>query len=373
MKKKILTVLIVSFLIINIISGIEPKVRLYADFWSNPFYFENTHTIYGGSFNGSIMVGARLDKFTVGAQIDENYFTFTGKNNGDDLEGAWNILRGTVVGYYEPISWFELKWGLGGAWKNSAYKTTTFGTVNTPKGGLSFVLDGLFRPMKYLDISVVNTLDIYITAVSVETYYYGGLRLIFHPVLKWLNLYIEAGGMPWLYSDDNVEIQSGVFLWGVGISIDLTFPDSIKYTKNLKASKRNIVGEDLGTDKKIEKLSNAKKGDIISFSDIIFFPNSDRIKEESYPVLDKIAKVLIKREAIVIEIGGYTNFVNNPDAELELSVKRSIKVAQYLSGKGVSAYRMKAAGYGGLKSKLKSDGVEEANRRVEIKILKVGQ
>ncbi|HOF02283.1 MAG TPA: hypothetical protein PK755_12890, partial [Spirochaetota bacterium] len=52
--------------------------------------------------------------------------------------------------------------------------------------------------------------------------------------------------------------------------------------------------------------------------------------------------------------------------ELELSMKRALKVAFYLSGKGVETNRIKATGYGGISG----EGPSEIKRKVEIKILK---
>ena len=87
--------------------------------------------------------------------------------------------------------------------------------------------------------------------------------------------------------------------------------------------------------------------------------------------MDKIARVLKERNDIIIEIGGYTNATGNPEEELKLSVARAMKVALYLAKKGVAANRIKAAGYGALS--LKHVAIVEANRRVEIKILKTGR
>ncbi|HPY88873.1 MAG TPA: OmpA family protein, partial [Spirochaetota bacterium] len=120
------------------------------------------------------------------------------------------------------------------------------------------------------------------------------------------------------------------------------------------------------TEDSIKKLLTAKVGDVVEFNNILFYPDDDRIMEESRPVLDEIVEILIKRKNIVIEIGGYTNSVGKFEDELELSMKRALKVALYLSGKGVEANRIKATGYGGIKG----EGASEVKRKVEIKILK---
>lgn len=119
---------------------------------------------------------------------------------------------------------------------------------------------------------------------------------------------------------------------------------------------------------KLEELKNAKEGDVIAFNNIIFYPNSSKIKPESLPLINQIADVLKMRKDINIEIIGHTNDVNNPAAELELSKKRAQTVQSYLMSQEINANRMKAYGYGSLYTK--SNTIEEANRKVEIKISK---
>ena len=74
---------------------------------------------------------------------------------------------------------------------------------------------------------------------------------------------------------------------------------------------------------------------MLEFSNIIFYADSDKIKEESFIILDKIADVLIKRSDINIEIIGHTNDVGNLKAEVDLSKKRAESVKKYFISKGV--------------------------------------
>ena len=117
----------------------------------------------------------------------------------------------------------------------------------------------------------------------------------------------------------------------------------------------------------LEKVEKGKKGEVITFSDIIFYPDSDIMKKKSYLVLEELTNILIKRKDIIIEISGFTNDVGLPEAELVLSKKRASAVANYLISKGVEENRLKKKGHAALK--LKEQGIVEANRRVEIKII----
>jgi OOP family OmpA-OmpF porin len=115
------------------------------------------------------------------------------------------------------------------------------------------------------------------------------------------------------------------------------------------------------------EIKKSKKGDLLVFNDIVFYADSDVIKSESYPLLDKICQALLERIDISIELRGFTNNVGRPVAELSLSRSRAQKVADYLISKGVPGARIKVTGLGSGGSK--QNEIIEANRRVEIKIL----
>lgn len=178
-------------------------------------------------------------------------------------------------------------------------------------------------------------------------------------------------------------IEDPIFVC-LGVFVDQMLKENgyqfVEYTtqNNIRSTKKNEFyqndkternSEDiLNTKQKIEELKKAKEGDIITFNNIIFYPNSDKIKSESLDVINEIATVLKERINIKIEIIGHTNDVNEPAGELELSKKRAQMVQQYLINLGINPNRMKAYGYGSLYTK--TNTIEEANRKVEIKISK---
>lgn len=365
MKKRIFLIVILSFFIHSLLfSELKPKFRLIIDLWSNPFLFEKSLDMYGFSLNGSIMGGVRLNKFTIGAEAFQNYFTMNAYNNINHLTGAWNIVRGTINGYFEPVDWVEFKLGLGGAWFSSSYIHNKIGITGKDEGGISVIFDTAFRPAKYIQLKIINRLDLFFAGNSVAPYYYGGIRCDFRPGLEWLNLYIETSGMTWFHKGLPVDINSGLFAWAVGVSIDMTFPDTVNNIRNkIKIIKeKNIIIES-----QIAELKKAKEGDIIKFSNIIFFPDSDEIKQESFAVLNAIAKVLIKRKNTYIEIRGHTNNIGNPQVQITLSKNRSKMVKSYLARKKVDGNMITTFGFGGFYSQ--EGHIAEENRCVELKIL----
>ena len=68
---------------------------------------------------------------------------------------------------------------------------------------------------------------------------------------------------------------------------------------------------------------------------VIFYPDSDKIKADSFSELDKIADALKERSNIIVEIIGHTNDTNNPVPELALSKKRAEMVRNYLIKKRI--------------------------------------
>jgi outer membrane protein OmpA-like peptidoglycan-associated protein len=383
MKKIKIIILLTVLTAVLVYSKTIPEFRIIADFNSYPYYYEGTHVMNGLSFNGALMAGMRLDKFSLGLEMTNNFNSLAAQDISTGLKGAWNIMRWTFNGYYEPISWFELKLGLGGAWYKSAFSRNTAGTFSVSQGGLSILLDGSFVPWKYITLRQINRLDLFFSEGTVAPYYYGGIRCDFHPYVLWLSLYLEVGGMTFFSNNLPVDdFKSGMFVWVMGVSIDISPARSFKKNEDKKKEDKTSISndnkveekmtiekkEEVTVNKEIENLKKAKEGDVITFSNILFYSNKDTIVEESFPVIDQIAAVLNDRPDIKIELIGNTNDVGNPDEEIKLSKKRAEAVKNYLVIKGINGNRIITTGSG---SKFtKGANIDQTNRKVEIKILK---
>jgi outer membrane protein OmpA-like peptidoglycan-associated protein len=291
-------------------------------------------------------------------------------------------MRWTFDGYFEPVSWFELKLGLGGAWYKSAFSSNATGTYSVSQGGFSILLDGSFVPWKFITLRQINRLDLFFPEGGVAPYYYGGIRCDFHPYFLWLSLYLEVGGMTFFSNNMPVDnFKTGMFTWGLGVSIDITPTRSfkkneVKPQENTTVEEKTTIKEDIKEpvkdviveNKDIEKLKTAKEGDVVTFSNILFYSDNDTVKEESFPVIDQIVDVLKDRPEIRIELIGNTNDVGNPAEEIKLSKKRADAVKNYLVKKGINGNRIITTGNGSKNTK--GANIDEANRKVEIKIIK---
>jgi outer membrane protein OmpA-like peptidoglycan-associated protein len=74
--------------------------------------------------------------------------------------------------------------------------------------------------------------------------------------------------------------------------------------------------------------------------------NKDRIRPESFPVLDAVVDVLGKNPEIKIEIQGHTDNVGSARYNKDLSNRRAGSVRKYLVSHGLSPDRLTSQGYG---------------------------
>ena len=105
--------------------------------------------------------------------------------------------------------------------------------------------------------------------------------------------------------------------------------------------------------------------------DVNFETGKADLKIESFPVLDELVAYLNRKDDERIEIGGHTDNVGKPAANILLSTERAKSVMTYVITKGIDAARLTAKGYGSsipVASNVTSEG-KAMNRRTEIKIL----
>jgi len=125
------------------------------------------------------------------------------------------------------------------------------------------------------------------------------------------------------------------------------------------------------------KVEMQGKGLVITFvSEVLFDSGKAKLRQDSFPKLDKVADVLNTTVAdLNVGIEGHTD--NQPikksgwKSNWELSTARALSVLHYLSDKSVAEPRLAAIGYGEYKPVASNDTKEgrQQNRRVEIVIL----
>lgn len=120
-------------------------------------------------------------------------------------------------------------------------------------------------------------------------------------------------------------------------------------------------------------------GESIQLKNLYFEPGRHKIKDESYPVLVRLLKTMIRYPKLRIEIQGHvccaapTEDGFDWDTETNfLSEHRAQAVADFLIQGGISPTRFSVVGFGGSRKIIEDEREEEnraLNRRVECKII----
>ncbi len=120
------------------------------------------------------------------------------------------------------------------------------------------------------------------------------------------------------------------------------------------------------------KFDKAKKGDLVRINNINFYFNSERVMDESLPLLDELLDIMMNNPKLVIEIHGHICCNPNPN-DTKLSYRRALVILKYLTKYGVDVNRLAFKGYGSndpiYKVPERNEKERTANRRVEILIV----
>ncbi len=122
----------------------------------------------------------------------------------------------------------------------------------------------------------------------------------------------------------------------------------------------------------VSKFYKASKGDLVRINNINFYFNSERVMEQSMPLLDELLDIMMNNPKLVIEIHGHICCNPNPN-DTKLSYRRALVILKYLTKYGVEVKRLAFRGYGSndpiYKLPEKNEKERAANRRVEILIV----
>ena len=130
------------------------------------------------------------------------------------------------------------------------------------------------------------------------------------------------------------------------------------------------LGEELrGTGVQVKREGDNLR--LIMPGNITFATGRSEIRDDFYPVLKSVGKVLMKFEKTSIKITGHTDSTGNATTNQTLSEQRANSVGHYLINGGVKSGRVQMIGYGSrypIASNSTADGREQ-NRRVELELL----
>lgn len=134
---------------------------------------------------------------------------------------------------------------------------------------------------------------------------------------------------------------------------------------NMSVIKVEEMKQEISANEMFEKVNS---GNALALY-INFDTGKSTIKSESQNIVDELFKMLNSNPALKITIEGHTDNVGNAASNKTLSEQRAASVKTALINKGISADRIKTAGYGQEKP-IADNSTEDGrskNRRVEIK------
>ena len=121
-----------------------------------------------------------------------------------------------------------------------------------------------------------------------------------------------------------------------------------------------------GTGVRVERVGDEIR--LIMPGNITFGTDSERIDGSFYPVLDSVAKVLMKFDKSAISVDGFTDSTGSFEYNQMLSERRAQAVSNYLMQVGVDRMRIATRGFGERNPIASNDtpAGRAVNRRVEI-------
>jgi len=122
-------------------------------------------------------------------------------------------------------------------------------------------------------------------------------------------------------------------------------------------------------------LEPIKQGTQLTVENIFFEISKFDLKPDSFVALDKLSDLLKANPSLELLISGHTDNIGNEKENQILSEKRANSVMNYLVSKHVSKERLQIMGLGSSKPLAPNTNEQnrQLNRRIEIKITKIGE
>ena len=114
-----------------------------------------------------------------------------------------------------------------------------------------------------------------------------------------------------------------------------------------------------------------RPGESIVLKNIFYDFDKDTLRSESFPELNRVAKLLNEYPGIRVELSGHTDKIGKDAYNQNLSQRRANSARNYILSQGVAPEKIIAVGYGETRPIASNDTSEgrQLNRRTEFTIL----
>jgi len=179
---------------------------------------------------------------------------------------------------------------------------------------------------------------------------------------------LKAFGKDFDYSKNQSENRKVVVFY---TEVEFIIPKDVTVESDFQLTQLStLVAEEKST--LASKFDKAKKGDLVRINNISFYFNSEKVMEQSEPILEELYQIMVDNPKLRIEIHGHICCNPNPN-DTKLSYRRALVILKYLTKKGIPVNRMNFKGYGSndpiYRLPERNEKERAANRRVEILIV----
>lgn len=123
----------------------------------------------------------------------------------------------------------------------------------------------------------------------------------------------------------------------------------------------------------VQVIRNGDNIQLIMPSNITFATDADQVMPGFYPTLNAVAAVLRKYNRTLVDVNGHTDSTGDDRYNFQLSERRALSVASYLTAQGNDQRRFSVLGFGETQP-IASNATEAGraqNRRVEIQLVPI--
>lgn len=382
------------FCFIQIFYAVDKNIIVDIEFNSTPFITDSRCSDATVSFNGSFLLGFQFGRFEFKGLIENNYISLT--NLSFEKQSGINILKTE----YQFTTWLNkylyISIGTGVGWyKDAIEREKDFINNNLVAFSVSLIFFA-GMPIKYLSFMLLSSANIIFKKDYIYLFLTSYTRFNIMLFVDFLFIFFDSGIS--YYNNNDYDINSVFFSYRVGLSLKLKLPKMINenrmltrkrvyldntddLTDDLKDEKKDLTNnikttEDNTTDIKnnlrkqkydyyFDVFSKAKSGETMFINKILFVENNERLSDDSKETIEIISEVLLKLK-ISMAIGCYSDFLNNPSREIELSKKRALYLKNIFIKTGIPENNIKILA----SARVYSKEIAADKRFIDIKIFK---